>query len=97
MQAEVTAGIDDTYPMKLAILDNQITQGDYEANVEVTIFMTDLENTHYRNEWRTYRERNYQLTKHRGQGFSLIFEQCTKLLQDKMNQDTEWNVVSTSY
>ena len=37
------------------------------------------------------------MTKHRGQGFSLILGQCTQLLQDKMKQDTEWNVVSTSY
>ena len=65
MQAEVTAGIDDTYPMKLAILDNQITQGDYEANVEVPIIMTDSEKTQSRNYWRTYREINDQLTTNR--------------------------------
>ena len=74
--------------MKLAVLDNEIAQGDYKVNVDVPIIMTDSENTHSRNEWRTYRERNYQLTKHRGQGFSLILGQCTQLLQDKMNQDT---------
>ena len=83
--------------MKLAILDNDIAQGDYEANVEVPIIITDSEKTQSRNEWRTYRERNYQLTKHRGQGLSLILGKCTQFLQDKMNQDTEWNVVSTSY
>ena len=27
----------------------------------------------------------------------MILGQCTQLLQDKMKQDTEWNVVSTSY
>ena len=59
--------------------------------------MTDLEKTHSRNEWHAYRERNSQLAKHRGQGFSLIIGKCTQLLQDKMNQDTEWNVVRTFY
>ena len=97
MKTAVTAGIDDTAPMNLAILENEISQGDYEKNLEVTIIMTDSEKTQSRNEWRTYRERNSQLTKHRGQGFSLIIGQCTQFLQDKMNQDTEYHLVSTSY
>jgi hypothetical protein len=37
------------------------------------------------------------MIKHRGQAFSLIQGQCTQLLQDKMKQDTDWAVVSTSY
>ena len=59
--------------------------------------MTDSEKTQSRNEWRIYRERNAQLTKHRGQGLSLIFGKCTQLLKDKMKQDTEWNVIITFY
>ena len=51
--------------MKLAILENTIAQGEYEANVDVTTVMTDSEKTHPRNEWHTYRERNSQLTKYR--------------------------------
>ena len=97
LQAAVTAFIDDTAPMKLAVLENEIAQSHYEANVDVPVIMTDLEKTHSSYEWCTCRERKKQLTKHRGQGFSLIFGQLTQLLQDKMNQDTEWNVVSTSY
>ena len=97
LEAAVTAGIDDAAPMKLAILENVIVQVEYKENVDVSIFITDSEKTQSINEWRTYRERNAQLTKHRGQGLSLILGQCTQLLQGKMNQDTEWNVVSTSY
>ena len=97
MEAAVTTGIDDAAPMKLAILENAIEQGEYEENVDVPIFMTDSEKTHSINEWRTYRERNDQLKKHIGQGLLLILGQCTQLLQDKMKKDTEWNVVSTSY
>ena len=83
--------------MKMDILENAIAQGEYEANVDVPIVMTDSEKTQSRNEWRIYREINNQLKKHRGQGLSLILGQCTQLLQDKMKQDTEWNVFSTSY
>ena len=97
LEEAVTAGIDDVAPMELAILENNITQGDCEANVDVPIVMTELEKNQYGNEWRTYRERNYQLKKNRGQGLSLIIGQYTQLLRDKMKQDTEWNVVSNSY
>ena len=97
LEAAVTASIDDAAPMKLAILENAIAQGEYKSNVDVTIVMTDSEKTQSRNEWRTYRERNAQLTKHRGKGFSLILGKCTQLLQGKMKPDTEWNLVSTSY
>ena len=55
LEAAVTAGIDDTAPMKLAILENAIAQGEYEANVDVTIVMNDSERTQSRNEWRTHR------------------------------------------
>ena len=70
LEEAVTAGIDDASPTKLAILENVIAQGEYKANVDVPIVMTDSEKTQSSNEWRTYRERNAQLTKHRGQGFS---------------------------
>ena len=88
LEAAVTAGIDDAAPMKLAILENAIAQGEYKTNVEVPIVMTDSEKTQSSNERRTYRETNDQLIKHRGQGFLLIIAQCTQLLQDKMKQYT---------
>jgi hypothetical protein len=59
--------------------------------------MSDSEKMQYSNDWRTYRESNALLTKHRGQAFSLILGQCTQLLQDKMKQDTNWNMAGTSY
>ncbi len=37
------------------------------------------------------------LETHRGQAYSLILEQCTQLLHDKMKQDPSWTTVSTSY
>lgn len=83
--------------MKLAILKNEIAQADFEAGEEIPIELTDSEKTQYSNAWRTYRERNAQLIKHRGQAFSLTLGQCTQLLQDRMKQDTDWDTVSTSY
>jgi hypothetical protein len=66
-------------PMKLAILNNAIAEGDFKQKLEVPIELTDSEKTQYNNEWRTYRERNAQLTKYRAQAFSLILGQCTQL------------------
>ena len=43
MEASVITGIDDTNPKKLAILENKIAQGKYEANADVPIIMTDSE------------------------------------------------------
>jgi hypothetical protein len=97
LEAAVAAAIDLEAPMRLAILNNQIAEGEFELNVEVPIEMSDSEKTQYSNEWRTYRERNANLSKHRGQAFSLILGQCTQLLQDKMKQDMDWTPVSISY
>jgi hypothetical protein len=83
--------------MQLAILDNQIAEGDYKQNNEVPIELLDSEKTQYNNNWRTYQVRNELLMKHRGQAFSLILGQCTQLLQDRMKQDTNWNMASTLY
>ena len=65
MEAAVTAGIDDTAPMKLAILENNTAQGAYEADVDVTVIMNDLEKTQSSNEWSNCIERNAQLTNNR--------------------------------
>jgi hypothetical protein len=97
LDAAVLAGIDMEAPMKLDLLQNKISQGEFSANMEVPIVLNDSQKTQFSNEWRTYRERNDNLINHRGQAFSLIQGRCTQLLQDKMKQDTDWAVVSTSY
>jgi hypothetical protein len=61
------------------------------------VLLTDSEKTQFSNEWRTFRERNTNLIKHRGQAFSLIQGKCTQLLQYKMKQDTDWNTLNISY
>ena len=61
MEAAVTAGIDDGAPTKLVILENEIAQSNYEANVDVPIIMAESEKTQSSNKWRTYSERNDKL------------------------------------
>jgi hypothetical protein len=84
-------------PMKLAILQNEITQGKFAASIEVPVVLTDSEKTLFSNDWCTFREHNTNLIKHRGQALYFIQGQCTQFLQDKMKQDTDWNIVSISY
>jgi hypothetical protein len=96
LKASVQAGTDMYAPMRLAILQNEIAQGEFAASIEVPVVLTDSDKTQFSNEWRTFRERNTNLIKHLGQAFSLIQVQCTQLLQDKMKHDTDWNAVSIS-
>jgi hypothetical protein len=88
---------DPDAPMKLAILQNEIYQGYFLSRNEVAMELNDSEKTQFSNEWRTFRERNANLIKHRGQAFSLIQGQCTQMLQEKMKQETDWTNLSTSY
>jgi hypothetical protein len=67
LEAAAALGADPDAPMQLAILDNEIAEGNYKQNNEVPIEMLDSEKTQYRNDWRTYQEGNALLTKHRGQ------------------------------
>jgi hypothetical protein len=71
LKAVVQAVTDMDAPMRLAILQN-IAQGKFAASIEVPVVLTDSEKTQFSNDWRTFRERNTNLIKHRGQAFSLI-------------------------
>jgi hypothetical protein len=53
LEAAVDATVNPEAPMKLAILDNKIAEGDFEQNVEVPIDMSDSEKTQYSNEWQS--------------------------------------------
>jgi hypothetical protein len=97
LKAALQAGTDMDAPMRLATLQNDIAQGEFTTSIEVPVVLTDSEKTQFSNDWRTFRERNTNLIKHRGQALSLIQGQCTHLLQDKIKQDTDWNTVSISY
>jgi hypothetical protein len=72
LKAAVQAVTDMEAPMRLAILQNEIAQGEFAASIEVPVVLTDSEKTQFSNDWRTFRERNTNLIKHRRQFFSLI-------------------------
>ena len=78
-------------------MNDDALQAECKATQELPMAMTNLEKTQNNNEWRTCHERDAQLVKNGGQAFSLVLGQCTQLSQDKMKQDAEWNVMSTSY
>jgi hypothetical protein len=50
IDAAVIAGIDMEAPMKLALLQNEIAQGGFSANIEVPIVLNDSQKTQFSNE-----------------------------------------------
>ena len=84
-------------PFKLAVVENERAQGYFDAMSPVPMVLTGAKITATSNAWRSYRERNANLLKNRGQAYSLILGQCTQLLHDKLKQEPTWAVVSVSY
>jgi hypothetical protein len=64
LQATVDKGDDMDAPMKLAILQNKIAQGEFAANIEVPVELNDSDKTQFSNEWRNYLEHNANIIKH---------------------------------
>ena len=75
----------------------KISQGEFDLQMDVQIFMTEVEKSEFTNLNRTHREITAKRDLHRRQVYSLILGQCSQLLQDKMNQDATWSSVSASY
>ena len=88
---------DAELPMKISILENEITKGNYELINKIFVKIPNSEKTAHSHDWRTYREKNSHLEKHVGQSCLLILGQFTQQLQYKMSQDTYWYVTITSY
>jgi hypothetical protein len=64
LKASVQSGTDMDAPMKLAILQNKIAQGEFSASIKVAVVLTDAEKNQFRNDWITFQERNTNLIKH---------------------------------
>jgi hypothetical protein len=77
--------------------DNQIARGNIKLNDKVKMKLTDDERTAHSNAWRTHRERTESPKKSRGKIYSLLLDQCTQVLVDKMKQDTDWVSISDSF
>jgi hypothetical protein len=50
LDAAVLAGLNMEAPMKLALLQNEISQGGFSANIEVPIVLNDSQKTQFSNE-----------------------------------------------
>jgi hypothetical protein len=50
-QAAVTAGLDLDSPTKLVIIQNEIAQGEFAANIDVPVELNYSEKTQFSNEW----------------------------------------------
>jgi mRNA-degrading endonuclease HigB of HigAB toxin-antitoxin module len=55
---------DPNAPMKLAILQNEISQGEFSSSNEVATEFNNSEKTQFSNKWRTFREQNVNLINH---------------------------------
>jgi hypothetical protein len=49
LETAVQGGLDMEAPMKLALLQNEIAQGEFSANVEVPIVLNDSQKTQFSN------------------------------------------------
>jgi hypothetical protein len=74
LQAQIDAAtvsptivLDPQMPLRHAQLLNDIAQGQFDASQPVPVVLTDSEKIVESNAWRTHRERNASLLKHRGQ------------------------------
>jgi hypothetical protein len=63
IKASVLAVIDIYAKMKLAIIQNMISQGEFAANIEVPVEFTDSDKTQFSNDWRTLQESNANLVR----------------------------------
>jgi hypothetical protein len=55
LKATVQTGTYMDAPMKLAILQNEIAQGEFAASIEVPVVLTKSEKNQFSNDWRTFR------------------------------------------
>jgi hypothetical protein len=84
-------------PIKLAELENKISQLNYHIAQDVEIHLAEHEKNEYCMESKTHADQTNKLVTHCEQVYALIMGQCTQLLQDKLKQDPTWSAVSISY
>ena len=65
----------------------------HEEPLEIVLFGDNK--FEHEGKWKTYREKQSRLEKHRGQTFSTILEQCLQQLLDRMKHDLIWTTVTT--
>ena len=71
---------DSNLPMKLAEMENEISQLEFEISEDLEVQMSKQEKSKYRLKGKTYTDRVNKLKTHREQVYSLILRQCPHLL-----------------
>ena len=81
----------------LAEIKNEIAEelAKHEEPLEIVLFGDNK--VEHEGKWKTFRENQSRLEKHKGQTFSIILRQCLQQLLDRMKQDVIWTTVATSY
>jgi hypothetical protein len=83
--------------MEIANLESDIKDKEYKSRQQVPVKLTAAELLDYSNECKSHSYRVAALEKHWRNVYSMIYGQCTQILQDKMKQDKSWVAVSASY
>jgi hypothetical protein len=78
-------------------IEDQILTCEIDLNNEVEIKLLDDKKTAHSSAWPSHCETTKGLKKSRGNVYSLMLDQCTQELVDKMKQDTTWVMVSKSF
>jgi hypothetical protein len=76
--------------------NNAILQLERDIANPPTIALTGEDKTLYDGLWKNHNHRVAELTKHRGQAFSLVYGQVTQALKDEMKHDQEYEAVMTT-
>jgi hypothetical protein len=94
---EATQDAGKQLTIEIATLENDIEEKVYESRQDVPVKLPAAEMLEYSNKCKAHSVRVAALEKHWGNVYSLIYGQCTQILQDKMKQDEAWTAVSASY
>jgi hypothetical protein len=92
-QLDIIEGLSLLAPSDLILLksqmevDNKLKLAMFELTDVVEVKTTADKSMAFNNAWRTHRERTDCLVRSRGKVYSLVLDQCTRVLLNKMKQD----------
>ena len=71
-----------------------LLQVEYEKGISIKLPHNDEKKGEWRIQEKAYEERVQKHTLNHQKAFNIIFGQCTQQLQDKMHDDSQWEVVN---
>ncbi len=82
--------------MDLVKVKSTIDEKNYKLSQPVEYRLSKSEKLEHYNDTKTYSMKVAALEKHHGQLYSVIYGQCTTILQDKIKNESEWDKVNTA-